>query len=227
MIIANVAVDRVTARVVSCEPIPRGIIGARVKLEFLDPSWENLTKTVVFRGAQTRNAVLTGDTAVIPWETVARAGGKLYVGVYGVGESGKLEIPTVWADLGSIEGAAAPGEDSTAEPTPGLWAQICAMIGNVGELETQTQANLVAAVNELVREFASVEGRSAYEYAVEGGFAGTEAEFAAKLGDNRKFLPVPDGAQEGQFLTVSAVDDGGNVLAVRAVTLPDAEEGSF
>ena len=110
MIIANVAVDRVTARVISCETIPRGIIGARVKLEFPDPAWETLTKTVVFRGAQTRNAVLTGDTVTIPWETVAQAGKKLYLGVYGVGEAGKLEIPTVWADLGYITGAASPGE---------------------------------------------------------------------------------------------------------------------
>lgn len=227
MIIANVAVDRVTARVISCEAIPRGIVGAKVKLEFSDPAWEALSKTVVFRGAETRNTVLTGDTVTIPWETVTRAGGKLYMGVYGVGAAGKLEIPTVWTELGCIEGAASPGEESTAEPTPAFWAQISAMIGDLGTLKTETQASLVAAINELEEEFASVEGRSAYEYAVEGGFTGTEAEFAAKLGDNREFLPVPNGASAGQFLVVSSVDETGRVLGVQAVTLPDAEEGGF
>jgi len=62
---------------------------------------------------------------------------------------------------------------------------------------------------------------------VDGGFTGTEAEFAAKLADNREFLPVPSGAAAGQFLVVSAVDEAGKVLGVQTVTLPDAEEGSF
>lgn len=227
MIIAHVVVDRVTARVSSCETIPRGAVGAQVRLEFRDPAWEKLTKTAVFRGAVTRDALVTGDTVTIPWETVARAGGKLYIGVYGVGVAGELEIPTVWTSLGRIEGAADPSGDPGAEATPELWAQLESQMGPLSRLETENKENLVAAVNELIHTTMPSDGKTAYEYALEAGYTGSEAEFAAKLADSRVYLPVPATAAAGQFLVVSAVDAGGKVTATEAVTLPDAEGGTF
>ena len=184
MIIANVAVDRVTARVSGCQAIPGGIIGAEVKLEFRDPAWDGLSKTAVFRGNEIRDALITGDTVVIPWETVTLAGQTLYMGVYGIGEAGTLEIPTVWAELGRIEGAAAPSGDPGAEASPELWAQIQGQIGDLSLLETENCGTLVEAINEAAGFGSGVNGaavRKAVEEALiqaeeSGAFDGPAGE---------------------------------------------------
>jgi hypothetical protein len=53
--------------------VPAGIQGATVIFEFHDPQWEGLTKTAVFPGNVTRSAILNGNVAVIPCETVEEA----------------------------------------------------------------------------------------------------------------------------------------------------------
>ncbi len=227
MILANVTVDRVTARVCGSELIPRGLVGAKVTLEFRDPVWDGLAKTAVFRGVVTRDVPVSGSTVTIPWETVDKAGQMLYFGIYGVGEGGKLVVPTIWAPLGRIEGSADPSGDTTAEATPEVWAQMGSQIGDLTQLETENRENLVAAINELIHTTMPSDGKTAYAYAQEAGYTGTEAQFAAKLADSTAYLPVPPEAGEGQFLVIDAVDDSGRVIRTRAVTLEDAEEVAF
>lgn len=75
-------------------------------------------------------------------------------------------------------------------------------------------------------------GKSAYQYAKEGGYTGTEEEFSKMLaqGTGGGGLPLPPAAAVGQFIVVSAVDESGKVTATEAVdapTLPDAEEVAF
>ena len=58
-------------------------------------------------------------------------------------------------------------------------------------------------------------GKTAYQYAQDGGYTGSETEFAAKLA--AEHLPVPATAAVGQYFKVKAVDGNGLVTGVEAV----------
>ena len=57
---------------------------------------------------------------------------------------------------------------------------------------------------------AGADGKSAYQYAVEGGYTGTEVEFATKLAQE---IPVPTSNDHGKFLRVS-----GHAYVLEALT---------
>ena len=65
------------------------------------------------------------------------------------------------------------------------------------------------------------DGKTAYQYAQDGGYTGTETEFAAKLA--AEHLPVPAAAAVGQYFKVKTVDETGLVTEVEAVDMADAE----
>ena len=148
MKIAEVRVSGCRCETVRLEPIPRGIVGAVVAVEYTDPAWDSLRKTVVFRGAATKDVLDAGNEIVIPAEVVSKAGGSLYMGVYGVDAENHVAIPTIWAELGVIQGAATPSGDASTAPSLPVWAQIQAMVGDLGTLDTEAKSNLVAAINE-------------------------------------------------------------------------------
>lgn len=149
MIIANLVVSGVSAHAEGPERIPKGIIGAQISLEFTDPAWEGLQKTVVFCGAETKTVLNAGKLVTIPRETVTTAGIDLMVGVCGTDPEGTVMIPTVWAELGKVWGAALPTEDVTTDPTLPVWAQLQAVIGDLDQLTTEARESLVKAINEL------------------------------------------------------------------------------
>ena len=148
MKIAEVRVSGCRCETVRLEPIPRGIVGAVVAVEYTDPAWDSLRKTVVFRGAATKDVLDAGNEIVIPAEVVSKAGGSLYMGVYGVDAENHVAIPTIWTELGVIQGAATPSGDASTAPSLPVWAQIQAMVGDLGALDTEAKSNLVAAINE-------------------------------------------------------------------------------
>ena len=148
MKIAEVRVSGCRCETVRLEPIPRGIVGAVVAVEYTDPAWNSLRKTVVFRGAATKDVLDAGNEIVIPAEVVSKAGGSLYMGVYGVDAENHVAIPTIWTELGVIQGAATPSGDASTAPSLPVWAQIQAMVGDLGTLDTEAKSNLVAAINE-------------------------------------------------------------------------------
>ena len=148
MKIAEVRVSGCRCETVRLEPIPRGIVGAVVTVEYTDPAWDSLRKTVVFRGAATKDVLDAGNEIVIPAEVVSKAGGSLYMGVYGVDAENHVAIPTIWTELGVIQGAATPSGDASTAPSLPVWAQIQAMVGDLGTLDTEAKSNLVAAINE-------------------------------------------------------------------------------
>ncbi len=148
MEIAIVNVNAVSASLECGRQIPRGLVGGKVTIHYQDPVWDALIKTAVFRGAVTKDVMNVSDTAEIPWETVETAGKKLYFGLYGTNADGSLVVPTVWTELGVIEGAADPSGDQSTEPSPDVWEQMRAMIGNLSDLDTQNKDTVVAAVNE-------------------------------------------------------------------------------
>lgn len=148
MIVAKIQVSGVRANVVYRKIIPTGIVGAQVELDYAEDIWHGLHKTVVFRGTVTKDVVTDENLVMIPPEVLATKGSRLRVGVYGVGASGNIAIPTLWANLGTIWDAANPSGDTTTDPSLPVWAQIQAMIGDLRKLDTTAKENLVAAVNE-------------------------------------------------------------------------------
>ena len=148
MKIAEVKVAKTTCETTRLVPIPRGIVGAVVSIEYTDPAWDGLQKTVVFRSAVTKDVLAAGNEVVVPAEVVSRAGVNLYMGVYGVDAANNVVIPTIWAELGLVNGAAAPSGDTSTNPSLPVWAQIQGMIGNLDDLNTAAKSSLVAAVNE-------------------------------------------------------------------------------
>ena len=148
MKIAEVKVAKTTCETTRLVPIPKGIVGATVSIEYTDSAWDGLQKTVVFRSAVTKDVLAAENEVVVPAEVVSRAGVNLYMGVYGAGAANNVVIPTIWAELGLVNGAAAPSGDTSTNPSLPVWAQIQAAIGNLDNLDTVAKSNLVAAVNE-------------------------------------------------------------------------------
>ena len=179
MKIAEVRVSGCRCETVRLEPIPRGIVGAVVAVEYTDPAWDSLRKTVVFRGAATKDVLDAGNEIVIPAEVVSKAGGSLYMGVYGVDAENHVAIPTIWTELGVIQGAATPSGDASTAPSLPVWAQIQAMVGDLGTLDTEAKSNLVAAINEALTtggEIAPAEAQRIVEDYLKANPPGTGAD---------------------------------------------------
>jgi hypothetical protein len=123
MVIANIYVDGVSAKVTDLQKIPKGIAGAVIEVEYA-ANWDGLMKTAVFTGAVTRDVLNAGGSIVIPAETVAKSGHRLRVGFYGVDGENNVIIPTLWADLGIIQDAADPSGDPGTDPELPVWAQL-------------------------------------------------------------------------------------------------------
>ena len=177
------------------ETLTEGRVGLLCQFHFTD-EWAGLAKTAVFDGADSRDVILKSDTVAIPAECLASEGYSLSVGVYGKNSAGDTVIPTVYATVGKIQRSAYPSGKGPAAPTPDVVAQI-----------QQAAANAEAMARS-VREDADLgklggpagpkgekgdkgetgadgkdgaDGKSAYTYAVEGGYTGTEAAFTEKL----------------------------------------------
>lgn len=105
--------------------------------------------------------------------------------------------------------------------------------GSGGVNETELKAAVESALTEAKEsgEFdgpKGEDGKSAYAYAKEGGYTGTEEEFAEMLAKGTGGgLPLPPAAVVGQYIVVAAVDESGKVTATDAVTLAYAEEVAF
>ncbi len=114
-----------TSAVVSGKyPITAGTVGLPVEFTF-DSQWQPLQKTAVFRvSGKCLDCVNIEKSAIVPWELLKRPGCRLWCGVYGTDDSGTLQIPTVWADLGEILPGADPSGDESADPTAPVWQQL-------------------------------------------------------------------------------------------------------
>ena len=166
MIVAKIQVNGAIAKTVYRKVIPAGIIGAQVELDYAEDIWRGLHKTVVFKGAVTKDVVTDANIVTIPPEVVGKPFSRFRIGVYGVDDDGDIVIPTLWEDIGAILGATAPSGDTNTGPSLPIWAQIQAMIGNLDELETTARDNLVAAVNEVAQSV----GDASITMRVDGGY---------------------------------------------------------
>lgn len=131
------------------ELLVEGAVNVNIVQFVFSSDWDGLTKTAVFQAGSNKYSVLLDESneAPIPWEVLQNPRRTLYAGVYGTnGES--LVLPTIWASLGTIQEGANPGQD-TQPPTPSVYEQILAEIGNLDNLATSAKDSLVSAINEL------------------------------------------------------------------------------
>lgn len=120
----KIEVKGANARVTERTLLTSGAVGLTCEFTF-DRVWDGLMKTAVFRsGSVTRDVVNIETTVTVPHEVLAQGGQKLFVGVYGVNDSGDLAIPTVWVDMGLILHGADPSGDPGTDPTLPVWAQV-------------------------------------------------------------------------------------------------------
>lgn len=124
MIVAKIKVSGVRVNTVYRTFIPAGIVGAAIEISYTDDIWQGLRKTVVFRGATTKDVVTDASIVTIPPEVVATPNSTLSVGIYGVNADGNLAVPTLWAELGYIRPATDPSGDTTTVQSTPVWAQI-------------------------------------------------------------------------------------------------------
>ena len=99
-----------------------GMVGVPVAF-FIDESWFGLIKTAVFRAGSRQVCVHNiDDSTILPWE-VLQPGCTLYIGVYGLSEDGTVAIPTVWAEVATVQPGADPEGDPAMAPTLPVWKQ--------------------------------------------------------------------------------------------------------
>lgn len=186
MNIATIAVSGVFAKVREHASIPAGIVGATVSFLFSDNRWDGLRKTVVFQGNVTRDVIMEGNQAVIPFETVAKAEGCLKVGIYGVDPENHLAIPTLWTTLGRIRWAADPSGDPGADPTLPIWAQLQSELEDLKENGTGTGGGVDFETGETLE--------------LENGVLSVNTTDAVEAGNN---LPI---TSAGVFATVGNIE---------------------
>ena len=124
MVIGKITVSGTNATVDWSTEIPKGLVGGKVHIEYTDDIWSELNKTVVFRGAVTRDVLDNGNEVIIPAEVLSRSGTNLFVGVYGTDAENDLGLPTFWAKLGVIRDAADPEGDPASDPSLPVWAKL-------------------------------------------------------------------------------------------------------
>ena len=122
MNIAKVQVGTTTGRCLFRRQIPAKLVGGTVSVEFVDPIWDRLSKTVVFRCGESKIAEFDGVEAVIPWELLEKPGKRLYFGIWG--NDSELQLPLIEVPIGIIEAATDPDADPSTDPTLPVWAQL-------------------------------------------------------------------------------------------------------
>ena len=123
MELAKIFVGGVTAKVVSRNQLPAGLIGGTVSVEY-DDLWNGLNKTAVFEGVESKDVLNVGAVIAVPPEVIATPGRRLRVGFYGYDASETLAIPALYADLGMIQEATDPSQDISTDPSLPVWAQL-------------------------------------------------------------------------------------------------------
>ena len=144
--------------------------------------------------------------------------------VKAVDESGK---PTAWEAADMPSGGGSAVELDTTLTQSGKAADAKAVGDALADKQPKgdylTQDNLQSATNVALEqakasgEFDGADGRSAYAYAVESGYTGTETEFAAKLASEALIVTITDNngtlsADKSYDEIMQAIRDGTSVI---------------
>lgn len=188
----RVQVNKTQLSVIDREPTTSG--SSQVyDIEFaFSPDWDGFQKTAVFMAEDERRELVTTidvlldstNRCKIPHEMFGVYGYTVTVGVYGVTENAHI-LPTVVVDLTEVVRGVILGDVSTTEPTPSVYEQLLARLTSIDEqIANGMLQGPPGPQGERGRKGdigpkgdPGKDGKSAYRYAVEGGFEGTEEEF--------------------------------------------------
>lgn len=148
----EIAKVRVTGTSVRCNgsKIPRGMAGAYISVQY-DSAWDDLVKTVVFKGSQTIDVVTNSRMVEVPTEVLQSVGKRVYIGFYGTATTGKIIIPTFWAELGTVVESTDPSGDESSNPALPVYAQLTEQMYDLQEGYSEVKET-VNAVNKTVEE---------------------------------------------------------------------------
>ena len=141
--------NKVNLQRIDKEMVTSGSVNAYDVYFQFSADWDGVTRTAVFKAGDTQISVLLddGNHCTIPWECMLEARRTLYAGVYGT-KGEEVVLPTIWESLGNIEVGATLGNNAQP-PTPSIYEQLLAEIGDLSDLETENKDSLVAAINEV------------------------------------------------------------------------------
>lgn len=138
-----------------------------IHIRFLfSPEWVSLSKIAVFSNGEAKFSLeLSSDKCSIPWEVLTSVG-EVLVSLRGIGEGGNVVICTETKSLGKVNNSlAATLSEMHSEATPDVMDRL---ITDVADLKAAPLGK-------------GTDGKSAYELAVEHGFAGSETQWLASL----------------------------------------------
>ena len=215
-------------------PVTTGSVGLPVSWHF-DESWDELSKIAVFRVNDTYgpDMAILEDVCIVPNQLLVQdnAGENLWIGVYGRDLNGEIAVPTIWTYI-RIEDGAVPQTVDPAEPTPEWPQQVqnaadealrvahgVRQDANDGKFDGYSPVVTLSEIphghrvnitdkehQEEGQSFDVMDGASAYEQAVEGGYTGTEAEFNADLARFKGYAQDAQAAQESAETAQTAAE---------------------
>lgn len=112
----SVKVNGATITATASGKITTGMVGVPVNIEYGE-GWEDLSKVVVFRcDGIVRDRRTNELKTTVPWEVMRRPGKVLQIGVEGRNEDNSIVIPTIWADVTTIQQGATPNVPGAPHP---------------------------------------------------------------------------------------------------------------
>lgn len=149
--VAKIGIHGAKATVLESNDITMGLTGAVVQLIYDDDLWQGMRKKVTFRGTKKVDVLTDENVVELPWEVTTAKNVTVSIGITGVDADEKTIIPTVWATIGAVKDSPYGAYHAPGEPVPPEWAQVVATIGDLNQLNTADKSNLVAAINEAMR----------------------------------------------------------------------------
>lgn len=150
-IVAKIGIHGAKATVLESNDITRGLTGAKVQLIYDDDLWSGLRKEITFKGVSPVTPIITDETLVeLPQQVTLAKNMPVSIGVTGINAKGTIQIPTVWATIGTVKDSGYGDYPPPTAPLKPEWAQVVAMIGTLSNLNTETKENLVGAINEVL-----------------------------------------------------------------------------
>lgn len=215
MEIAKIIVKGTTGFCCMRKRIPAGLVGGTVSVVFEDPQWASITKTVIFRGAETRIAQFDGSKAIIPAETVAQPGLALFFGLWGYDTKEGLQLPLIEVRIGIVETATDPEADPGTDPSLPVWADLQNRVEDLEKRPAGSGIDVSGAAPGQTVKIAAVddEGRPTAwdpaDFPESGGNVDLTGYATEQWVKNQKYLTeVPDGYAKAEDIPTKPEDIG-------------------
>lgn len=179
-------------------PINAGNVGVDFLAIILDSEWDGLNVKVTFKGCVDKPTTMDyAELVEIPWEHIKRPC-NLYVGIQGFDNDGNAVLNTTKMTTPlRVQESGASGGTAPQHPTPDMLHRIEHDIARLENVSAEANESAFASASAELTDDGlrftfgipsggggggvGLDGKSAYEIAVEHGFVGTEAEWLESL----------------------------------------------